>query len=66
MPSRSIKNAKRGKQKGALPAMPKLGQGQLVSNYDGRANTAAGKYERRADGDGEPNGHPIYWINGKS
>lgn len=61
MPSRSIKNRTRGKQKGALPPKPKLGPGQLVSNYDGRANTGAGSFERRADNDSEPNGRVVEW-----
>lgn len=65
MPSRSIKNRTRGNQKGALPAMSKPSPGKLVQNFDGRANTNAGSYQQRMDGDGEPSGHPIYWINSK-
>ena len=66
MPSRSIRNSTRGKQKGALPARSKPAPGQLVQNFDGRKNTNAGKFEQSMRGDAEPNGHPIYWINGKS
>jgi len=62
MPSRSIKNKTRGSQKGALPAKPSLGPGQLVSNYDGRANTNAGKYEREAAmQDVQGNGGVVNW-----
>ena len=61
MASRSIRNKTRGKQKGTLPPMPKLGPGQLVSNFDGRANTNAGNYERRADGDTEKSGRVVTW-----
>jgi hypothetical protein len=61
MPSRSIKNKTRGSQKGALPGKPKLGPGQLVSNYDGRENLAAGSYERRADNDSEKSGRIVEW-----
>ena len=58
--NRPLKNRTRGKQRGALPARPKLGPALNVSNYDGRANTAAGTpYEDGAfrlqdvQGDGE-------------
>lgn len=57
---RSKTEARRGKKAmQPLPKAPKPAPGQLVSNYDGRANTNAGSYERRADGDSEPNGRVI-------
>lgn len=59
--NRAIKNRTRGKQKGAVPGKPKLGPGQLVSNYDGRANLNAGSYERRADGSAEKSGRIVEW-----
>lgn len=59
--SRSLKNTTR---KGArpLPAKPKPAMGQLVANYDGRANTNAGKYERQAAmQDVQGNGEVATW-----
>lgn len=44
---RSLKNKTR-KGARAIPAKPKLGTGQLVSNYDGRKNTNAGSVEYEA------------------
>lgn len=59
--NRACKNATRGKQKGSIPAKPKLGPAQLVSNYDGRANLAAGSFERKASGSAEAKGRIVEW-----
>ena len=51
MPSRSVKNRTRGKQRGDLPKKAAPAPGELVQNYDGRANTNAGEFERNAQKD---------------
>jgi hypothetical protein len=61
MPSRSIKNATRGKQYGPLPAKTAPAPGKLVSNYDGRANTNAGSYQRQAGGETPASGRVVAW-----
>lgn len=59
---RSQNQARRGKKAvQALPKPVKAGPGQLVSNYDGRANTGAGSYDRRADGSSEESGRVVEW-----
>lgn len=59
---RAHTQARRGKKAAqALPKASKPSPGQLVSNYDGRANTGAGSYERRADNDSEQSGRVVQW-----
>lgn len=61
---RSQTNARRGKKAAqALPKAPKPAPGQLVQNYDGRANTNAGKYERQADGETPTGDRIVKWTN---
>lgn len=58
---RSLKNKTR-KGARALPAKSKPSHGQLVSNYDGRANTNAGKVEQEAAmQDVQGNGEIVTW-----
>lgn len=62
MPSRSILNKTRGKQKAPAKMGKAVGMGELVSTYDGRANTNAGKYERQAKmQDDQGDGRIVEW-----
>ena len=59
--NRAIKNKTRGKQSGTLPKLEAPSPGKLVQNFDGRANTNAGSYERKADGETPPHDRLVSW-----
>lgn len=62
MPSRTIRNTTRGKQKAPAKLGKAVGIGELVSTYDGRKNTNAGSYEREAKlQDDQGDGRLVEW-----
>ena len=61
--NRPIKNATRGKQKGALPAKEAPQTAQNIMNFDGRVNYGAGKHVQQFSlDDAQGNGNLVGWM----
>ena len=59
--NRAIKNSVRGKQSGPLPAKAPPSPAQNIQNFDGRANTSAGKFETQAIRGTTADGMQVQW-----
>lgn len=60
--NRSIKNATRGRQRADAVDIPATGTPYLLSQYNGRANYAAGQYSIQAVKPLQPDGIVASWI----
>ena len=60
--NRATKNKVRGKQRADPADVPQTGPGYVLSQYNGRANYAAGQYDIRVVKPLQPDGTLANWL----